>query len=108
MPKPLKITTHDDMPPAGTPTHPDVLTAAEAVRYLRIDEATPTQAAAHALLDRLVQHGQLAGLTWAARRLYSRPQLDAMLARSIEAEEPGRLEKLDRHENPRPADPNGF
>jgi len=82
------------MPPAGGPRHPDVLTAAEAVTYLRLDEACPTLAAAHALLDRLCQRGELAGIMWGQKRLYARAQLDALLARSIEDAEKCRLSAI--------------
>ena len=86
---PLQLT-----PQAQHEKHPDLLTAPEAVAYLRIDEACPSLDSAHRLLDRLCQSGELSGITWAQARLYSRRQLDGLLQRSIDAAEAARLAKL--------------
>jgi len=74
--------------------HPDLKTAAEAVAYLRLDEACPSQDSAHRLLDRLCQAGLLSGITWGQSRLYARQQLDRLLERSIEEAEAEREAKV--------------
>ncbi len=65
--------------------HSDVLTAVEAVKYLRLDVACPTMEAARRLLDRLCHDQRIAPLQWGKERLYSRRNLDDFVAVEIEA-----------------------
>jgi hypothetical protein len=68
-----------------TALHPDVLTAAEAVAYLRLDAVAPTEQSALGTLARLTRQGHLHPLRWAKEHLYAKPDLDAFVARSIAA-----------------------
>ncbi len=85
-----------------THTHPDIFTAAEAVRYLKLDEASPSQDSAHRLLDRLCQSGQLSGITWSKTRLYTRQQLDGLLQRAVDVAEAQREAKAHNGQLRRP------
>ena len=88
--------------------HPDILTGKQAVAYLLFDKACPNDAAAHGLLDRLVQRGALAGLELGKTRIYHRDQLDALIARTINAAEADRLERKKAYEDKPAPDPDAF
>lgn len=60
--------------------HTDVLTAAEAVVYLRLDKACPSLDAARKLLGRLSQDKRITPLRWGKESLYSRQNLDRFVA----------------------------
>ena len=85
--------------PADQPTdahpHPDLLTASEAITYLRLDVACPTPAAAVQALGVLCRTYQLSGIVWGKERLYGRSQLDGCLLRAVEAAEAARAAQLD-------------
>ena len=100
MTKPLQLAPHDNRGiPIGAPDsaerrrqlselikheqHPDLLSPAEAVSYLRLGEACPSDSAARSLLSRLCQQGKLVGFTWGATRLYHRATLDAFVAAEL-------------------------
>ena len=60
-------------PPAR---HHDVLSVADAVLYLHLDECTPNAAAGRELLNRIVRDGRIRPFQWGKTRLFARQQLD--------------------------------
>ena len=60
-------------PPAR---HHDVLSVADAVLYLHLDQCTPNAAAGRELLNRIVRDGRIRPFQWGKTRLFHRAQLD--------------------------------
>ena len=63
--------------------HADLLSAGEALSYLRLDEACNSDSAARSRLNRLCQEGKIIGFTWGATRLYHRKTLDDFVAAEL-------------------------
>ena len=64
--------------------HPDVLTASEACRYLRLDESCETMEAARDRLNRFCREEAIQPIEWGKTRLFSRRNLDAFVDRALD------------------------
>ncbi len=65
--------------------HPDLLTAEEAIAYLKLDHAAASPEAARRLIQTFGQQGKIHPIKWAKSHLYARGDLDAFVAWELAA-----------------------
>jgi hypothetical protein len=70
---------------SDAPRHPDLLDAAGAIVYLRLDAACASVEAARRRLGVLARSGEIHPLRLGKADLFARPDLDAFVQRQIDA-----------------------
>lgn len=63
--------------------HQDLFNSAQAIAYLRLDACSESSESAKRLLHRFATEGRLKPIRWAKTYLWSKPDLDAFVAREL-------------------------